>query len=129
MEYFFGLSGRFGSASVQQHVGYEGRTQTVASRISEVNAANAESRSNTKKAGAGKHPAIGAGKKVVDLHLDRGDWALSSEMAVQRHADRRIGQGGRDASVSHGKAIGQLGAQSALDGNAVTMDAGQFYSE
>ena len=52
--------------------------------------------------------AFGGGKKIVDLHLDRGNRALASEVTVQRHADRRIGQGGRDASVSDGSAIGQL---------------------
>jgi hypothetical protein len=56
-------------------------------------------------------------------------WALAPEVTVQGHADRCIGQSGRNASVSDGEAIGQLTAQGALDGDAIAMDAGEFYSE
>src|SRR5258708_6759834 len=125
----FLLSWHFGCASIEQHVSHERCAQIVAARISEVNASNAESGSDPKKARAGKDSAFGCGKEIIDLQLDRGDRALASKVAVQRRADRRIGQGGRDASVSDCKAVGQLRAQGALDGHAVAMDASELYSE
>ena len=73
--------------------------------------------------------SLGGGKEIVDLHFNGGDRALASEVPVERHADRHIGYGGGDASVSDAGAVGQFMAQRALDGDAIAMDAGEFYSQ
>jgi len=73
--------------------------------------------------------SVGGGKEIVDFHFNRGDRALASEVPIECHAYSHVGYGSGDASVSHSGAVGQFVAQRALDGDAVAVGAGEFYSK
>ena len=98
-------------------------------RIGEIDASDTESRTDPQQARASENVSVGGGKEIVDFHFDRGDRALASEVPIECHAYSHVGYGSGDASVSHSGAVGQFVAQRALDGDAVAVGAGEFYSK